>query len=47
MVIPCTDVLVFSLSMVDISDPCAIREKETISLTPYQLALEFYLRQRK
>ena len=46
MVIPRTEVLVYSLSMVFTSAPEALSKKETMSLTPYQLALEFYLRQR-
>ena len=45
MVIPRTDVLVFSLSMVFTNVLQALSKKETMSLTPYQLALEFYLRQ--
>ena len=44
MVIPHMEVLVFSLSMVFTSALEALSKKETMSLTPHQLALEFYLR---
>ena len=46
MVIPCTEVLVFPLSMVFTNALEALNKKETMSLTPCPLALEFYLRQR-
>lgn len=46
MVIPRTEVLVFSLSMV-FTNAFEALSKETMSLTPNQLALEFYFRQRE